>query len=97
MGESQIHEGVQALKVCSYVYALWKAEPYSHQLMSDLPAPYSLPEYSASTGASEITLRLPGTGATSTSATNTTVSTPVPVKGGSVMFRVRTSRFSKGY
>jgi len=30
--------------------------------MFDLPAPYSLPEHSASTGASEITLRLPGTG-----------------------------------
>jgi len=53
--------------------------------MSDLP-PHSLPEYSVPTGTSKITLRLPGTGAVSTSTTNATASSPV--KGGSVMLRV---------
>lgn len=54
--------------------------------MSDLPAPYSLSEYPASTGTSKITLKLPGTGAVSTSTTNAAASSPV--KGGSVMLRV---------
>ena len=54
--------------------------------MSELSAPHTLPEYSPSTGTFKITLRLPGTGAALTSATNAAASTPV--KGGSVMLRV---------
>jgi len=54
--------------------------------MTDLPTPYSLPEYPASTWSSKTTLRLPGTGAASASTTNATV--PAPVKGWSVMLRV---------
>ena len=61
-------------------------QTYFHQLMSDLPAPYSLPEFSASTGTSKITLKLPGTGVGSTLITHAATSTPV--KGGSVMLRV---------
>ena len=54
--------------------------------MSELSAPHTLPEYSPSTRTFKITLRLPGTGAASTPATNAAASTPV--KGGSVMLRV---------
>jgi len=84
---SQIHGDAQALKLSTLSGRLNRLSwSYFHQLTSDLPAPYSLPEHPASTGASEITPRLPGTGATSTPTTNGTVFTPV--KGESVILRV---------
>jgi len=91
--ESRIREDAQALKVCSLravLYTFWKAEPTVIVLLPStyvrFPCTILSSQAFSFDWASEITLRLPGTGATSTPTTNGTVSTPI--KGGSAMLGV---------